>query len=130
MQELLYSDPEGTYMLLDYAPSHSQMVIRKRDKVAKTNTDLFFKPVCNIQLNVRLEGIKVFKVPRAGHFFDYPNATHRKEIYKIIDNTGHCGYIDASVFVVFRNSLDILETSLGDFTWSVENEEIYSAIIN
>jgi len=27
------------------------------------------------------------------------------------------------------NNLDILETSLGDFTWSAENREIFSAEI-
>lgn len=130
MEELLYSDTEGKYFLLDYSPSHSEMVIRKIDKVGEHNVDLFFKAVYNIKLTVKLDGIKVFKVPRQEDFLDYPNPTGRKEFYKITDNCGYVGHVDASVFVVFHNTLDILETSLGDFTWSENNKEIKSVKIN
>ena len=129
MEELLYSDTEGKYFLLDYSPSHSEMVIRKIDKVARHNIDLFFKAVYNIQVTVKLEGIKVFKVPRHDDFFDFPNPANRTELYKITDNSGFVGYIDASVFVVFHNSLDILMTSLGDFTWSEGNKEVFSTTV-
>jgi hypothetical protein len=126
MEELLYSDIGGKYFLLDYSPSHSEMVIRKIDKIAKQNIDLFFKAVYNIQLTVKLEGIKVYKVPRHDDLFSYPNPGDRIELYKITDNNGFVGYVDASVFVVFHNELDILQTSLGDFTWSEGNKKVFS----
>ena len=58
-----------------------------------------------------------------------PTPYGRSEIYKIVDGTGNIGFIDASVFVVFHNKLDILKTSLGDFTWSTKNQEIFSTVI-
>ena len=129
MEELVYSDSGGIYFLLDYSPSHSEMIIRKRDKTTNTNIDLFFKAVYNIQLTVKLDGIKVFKVPRQDESFVFPNPADRMELYKITDNIGFIGYIDASVFVVFHNSLDALQTSLGVFTWSENNKEVLSTII-
>ena len=129
MEELLYSYTEGYYFLLDYSPSHSEMVIRKRDNAVKHNVDLFFKAVCNIHLTVKLNGIKVFKVYRQDDLLPFPNPAKRTELYKITDNGGYIGYVDASVFVVFHNSLDILETSLGDFTWSDRNREVFSTTI-
>jgi hypothetical protein len=110
MEELLYSDTEDKYFLLDYSPSHSEMVIRKIGKGAKHHVHLFFKTVCNIRLAVNLNVIKVFKVPLKDRFFGYPNHADRIELYKITDSSGYVGYIDASVFVVFHNSLGVLQT--------------------
>jgi hypothetical protein len=33
-------------------------------------------------------------------------------------------YVEAGLFVVFHNNLELLETCLGDFTWTKENREI------
>jgi hypothetical protein len=129
MEELLYSDTDGKYFLLDYSPSHSELVIRKIDKSANHNIDLFFKAVYNIQMTVKLEGVKVFKVHRQKDLFAFPNPADRIELYKITDNSGFVGFIDASVFVVFHNELDLLQTSLGDFTWSEGNKEVFSTTI-
>jgi hypothetical protein len=128
IEELLYSDLEGEYFLLDYSPSHSEMIIRKINKNPKHNIDLFFKAVYHICLNTRLSGIKVFKTERKDKS-SLINPAKRIEIFKIMDNTGFVSYIDASIFVVFHNHLDILVSSLGDFTWSKENQEIFSSEI-
>jgi len=130
MEELLYSDTDGKHFLLDYSPSHSELVIRKIDKTTNHNIDLFFKAVYNIQMTVKLEGVKVFKVPRQDDLFAFPNPAGRIELYKITDNSGFVGFIDASVFVVFHNELDLLQTSLGDFTWSQDNKEVFSITLN
>ena len=133
MDELLYTDLEGEYFLLDYSPSHSEMIIRRINKTDPDNVfniDLFFKAVYNIQLGTKLTGIKVYKVDRNDAATSIPNVVDRKEIYKIIDDEGNVGFIDASVFVVFHNNLDILTTSLGDFTWTKENKEMFSTVIH
>ena len=133
MDELLYTDLEGKYFLLDYSPSHSEMIIRRINKADPDNVfniDLFFKAVYNIQLGTKLTGIKVYKVDRNDATTSVPNVVDRKEIYKIIDAEGNVGFVDASVFVVFHNNLDILTTSLGDFTWTKENKEIFSTVIH
>ena len=132
MDELLYTDIEGQYFLLDYSPSHSEMIIRcinKTDPDNVFNIDLFFKAVYNIQLATILKGISIYKVVRQNESVSIPNTVDRKEIYKIVDGEGNVGFVDASVFVVFNNNLDILTTSLGDFTWTKENKEIFSAVI-
>ena len=46
MDELLYSDSDGEYFLLDYSPSHSEMIIRRinnTDPGNVFNIDLFLK---------------------------------------------------------------------------------------
>lgn len=133
MEELLYSDTEGKYFLLDYSPNHSEMVIRRINKSDPDNIfniDLFFKAVYNIQLGTKLTGIKIYKVIRNSGNILSSNPADRKEIYKIVDGEGNFGFVDASVFAVFHNNLDILTTSLGDFTWSKENREISSTVIS
>lgn len=132
MDELLYSDLEGQYFLLDYSPSHSEIIIRRINKADPDNVfniDLFFKAVYNIQLATKLKGISIYKVVRLNEHIFIPNIVDRKEIYKIVDGEGNVGFVDASVFVVFNNKLDILTTSLGDFTWTKENKEIFSTVI-
>lgn len=133
MEELLYSDTEGKYFLLDYSPSHSEMVVRRINKTDANNIfniDLFFKAVYNIQLGTKLTGIRIYKVVRNNENILIPNPADRKQIYKIVDGEGNVGFVDASVFVVFHNNLDILTTSLGDFTWTRENKEVFSTVIS
>ncbi len=129
MDEILYTDLDGQYFLLDYSPSHSEMIIRRINKTDSNNIDLFFKAVYNIQLATKLTGIKIYKIVKHNENILIPNIANRKEIYKIVDGEGNVGFIDASVFVVFHNNLDILKTSLGDFTWTKENKEIFSTVI-
>jgi hypothetical protein len=133
MDEILYEDIIGDYFLLDYSPSHSEMVIRRISKTNQNdifNIDLFFKAVKNINITPKLTGIKIYKSVRTADSPLMTSHLDRKSIYKIVDGQGNVGYIDASVFVVFHNKLDILTTSLGEFTWSKENKEMFSVVIN
>ena len=133
MDEILYEDIGGNYFLLDYSPSHSEMVFRrinKNDPANIFNIDLFFKAVKHFNLTAKISGIKVYKTPSTA---ELPLMTHALEgnyIYKIVDGKGNVGYIEAYVFVVFHNKLDILTTSLGDFTWTEANKELFSIVIN
>jgi hypothetical protein len=128
MDELIYSDTEGKYFLLDYSPSHSEMVIR-RVKGKEDNIDLFFKNVQRIDINIKLTGINIFKVKRP-NFLPATNSYDYRHVLKIIDNTGLTFYIEAGLFVVFHNNLELLETCLGDFTWTKENREIMACQID
>ena len=128
MEELIYSDTEGKYFLLDYSPSHSEMVIR-RVKGKEYNIDLFFKGVQRINLNVKLTGINIFKVDRP-NFLPAINSYDKKHVLKITDNNGVTSYIEAGLFVVFHNNLELLETCLGDFTWTSENKEVMALQID
>ncbi|MBO9700459.1 MAG: hypothetical protein J7604_09645 [Sporocytophaga sp.] len=133
MEELLYSDLNGKYFLLDYSPSHSEIVIRRINKSDSNNIfniDLFFKSVDNMNIATKLSGINIYKVARNNDLDLMSNHYERKEIYKIVDSVGNIGFVDAGVFVVFHNKLDLLTTSLGDFTWSNENVEVFSNVIN
>ena len=128
MDELIYSDTEGKYFLLDYSPSHSEMVIR-RVKGKEYNIDLFFKNVQRVDINIKLTGINIFKVKRP-NFLPAINSYDYRHVLKIIDNTGLTFYIEAGLFVVFHNNLELLETCLGDFTWTKENREIMARQID
>ena len=128
MDELIYSDTEGKYFLLDYSPSHSEMVIR-RVKGKEYNIDLFFKNVQRVDINIKLTGINIFKVKRP-NFLPAINSYDNRHVLKIIDNTGLTFYIEAGLFVVFHNNLELLETCLGDFTWTKENREIMARQID
>jgi hypothetical protein len=46
-------------------------------------------------------------------------------IFGIRNKEGQIFYLNGSVFGVFNNKLDILESSLGDFMWSSKNSLIY-----
>jgi len=120
----IYKDLDGRYMLLDYSPSHSELLLRKR--IQSSNIDILFKSVRKIFLPTLLMGIEISIL------------TGEKESMSIIDQFGFTStggynvfeiktvnneyhYINAGVFGVFANELDILETSLGDFAWSSNN---------
>jgi hypothetical protein len=116
MGQLIYEDTRRKYFLLDYSPSHSELVIRAfidKDK----NVDLFFKNVQTINLTPKFNGIKITTDSKK---------TDNNFTFKISDNDGNTGFIQAGLFVEFNNGLDMLQTSLGDFTWTNENKEISS----
>ena len=128
-EELVYED-KGEYFLLDYSPGNSEMIIRKINRQGSNssfNIDLYFKAVHHIQLPTKMEDIKICKVPRKHIAFQNPY--NREAIYRISDKNGNTAFIDAGVFVVFHNELDMLTSSLGDFTWSSSNREVFSDTI-
>ena len=100
MEKLLYSDTGGNYFLLDYSPSHSEMVIR-RVKVTEYNIDLFFKNVQRINLSPKLTGINIFKIERPA-YMPVKNTWDNKYIFKITDPTGITSYIEALSLLSFK----------------------------
>jgi hypothetical protein len=128
MEELIYSDTNGNYFLLDYSPSHSEMVIRCV-KGKEYNIDLFFKNVQRININVRLKGINIFRIKRPD-FHPAINSYDNNHILKMVDKNGLISYLEPGLFVVFHNNLELLESCLGDFTWTKENREILALQID
>lgn len=129
MNKKLYSDLVGQYMLIDYHPSHSQILIRRKmDKTLEHNIDLIFKSVINIQIPTRFDGINISVIDNKEDT-EFINLDFKinlgYKIFKLENNKGIIGFLNAGVFGVFHNKFDLLETSLGEFLESEKNICIY-----
>jgi hypothetical protein len=124
----LFDDENGSFCLLDFNRSHGQLLLRKR--VDRRNTDIIFKSVQFLCIPSTLYGVKIRVI------IDYRKSLDLKSkynfalssdyrVFEILDSQGNEYFIVASVFGVYENDLDILETSIGDFTWSNENKLIF-----
>ena len=124
MDNILYTDTTRKYFLLDYSPSHSELVIRGL-KGYDDNIDLFFKAVKHIDLNPKLNGITISIVDRTKSGIP-KDIGYSDNVFKIVDTDQNEYYIDAMLFAAFNNKLQLLQSSLGDFVWSDSNKEISS----
>ena len=129
MNKILYSDLQGSYSLLDYNRSHSELLIRKRT-INHANVDIIFKSVQLIFIPTALIGIEIILLNDATEILRLKEKYHLTtdygyRIYIIKNIGGNEFYLNAGVFGVFNNDLDILVSSLGDFTWSSSNKLIY-----
>ena len=128
MNKILYSDIDGTYDLLDYNRSHSELLLRKR--IGGANVDILFKFVQSVFLAFKLDGVEISVVEDEGdllflkerYFF---STKYGYRIYAIRTSDNKQFYVNGGVFGVFGNELDILESSVGDFTWSAKNMLIF-----
>ena len=121
MQKVLYTDLDGSYALLDYNRSHSQLLLRKRKD--GVNTDILFKSVQFIVIPILLHGIEIslidnpseLKALKETYSFDLE---YGYRVYSVTNANKDQYFLNAGVFGIFKNELDILESSVGDFTWS------------
>jgi hypothetical protein len=131
MNKILYTDFEGSYSILEYNQSHGQLLLRKRlNNDGHSNIDIIFKSIQYISIPTTLVGIEIsiildkleinFLIEKFAFKVDYGYV-----IYSIKDLKGREFYLNGGLFGVFTNQLDILESSLGDFTWSESNKIIY-----
>jgi hypothetical protein len=125
MNKILYSDNEGVYRLIDFNQSHNELLFRKhKSKDNEFNIDILFKGVYSLNLTIMYKSISISIVDRQlGQTCN--NLADRQFIFKITDKSNAECYIDAAAFGIFRNKLDYNVSSLGDYTWSNENESIY-----
>jgi len=128
MNTILYTDVSGKYSLLDYSRSHSQLLLRKRED--GLNTDILFKSVRGIFIPTEMEGIAITVISNPAELpglnQEYGlEVDNGYRVYSIRTSTGDKFLLNAGVFGVFNNRLDILETSIGDFTWSSENQLLF-----
>lgn len=130
MTTIMYSDFEGIYKLIDYNPSHSQLLLRKRERKEHFNIDIVFKSIQYISIPIEMNGIEISiinvksEIDLIKEKFSFTTDFGYK-IYSIRTSKEELFFLNASVFGVFKNDLDILESSLGDFTWSEGNKLIY-----
>ena len=119
MSTILFSDKTNEFFLLDYTPSHSQLVFRsKRTKDRIYNIDILFKPVNHIIVPTRLKGIsisileepnKIDILAEQGLLID-----NDKTIFSLNDNLGREFYVNAMAFGIYHSNLDILESIFGE----------------
>jgi len=131
MNNILYQDFEGSYSMLEYSRSHSELLLRKRvKKNGYSNIDIIFKSIQYISLPSTITGIEISRITdnleinflkKTFNFITEYNYV----IYCIKNLEGRKSYVNGGLFGVFENKLDILESSLGDFTWSDSNKLIF-----
>ena len=128
MNRILYSDMNGKYTLLHYNRSHSELLLRKR--VNAVNMDILFKSVQSIFLAFELHGIEISIVEDERDLLilkeKYSFSTdYGYRVYSLRTSDNKHFYLNGGVFGVFNNELDILESSIGDFTWSTNIRLIF-----
>jgi hypothetical protein len=128
MNRVLYSDATEIYKLLDFNRSHSELILRKR--INCTNTDILFRSVQSVFLAFELNGIEISIIEDdkdlsylKQRFYFTTDYGYRIYSMKTFDNK--IFYLNAGVFGVFKNDLDILESSAGSTAWSASNELVY-----
>ncbi len=131
MNKICFTDLDGTYSLLEYNRSHSQLLLRKRvNKNGYSNIDIIFNYVKYISIPTEIIGIEIsilvdqLEINSLKNKFIF-NTDFGYSIYGIKNLEGQKFYLNAGLFGIFANNLDILKSSLGDFTWSEFNKLIY-----
>ena len=121
----IYSHLSNEFRLLDYSPSHSQLLIRSmRTKNREYNIDIVFKGVLAMLVTDRINGIEIsLSVPNTDNTFltrDFGFKQNKEDkIFLLKTIEGQIFYINADSFGVYHNKLDILETSIGRY--DIEN---------
>lgn len=111
--------------MLDYSPSHSELVFRCIDNDALVNIDIFFKGVAYMNVIPKLKNIKIFEKPDEELLKQFAYDTEKH--FRIEDSSGGRFSIIAYFFCVSLNRLELLQSSLGDFYWSKENEIFFDS---
>ena len=124
MQNFLYQNSDD-FFLLDYSPSHSEMVFRCFDRKTETNIDIFFKGVKYINIIPKLSGVKIYQESDKVLLLQYGVKDSRH--YVIQDNNERRFSIISYFFCVSSNRLNLLQSSLGDIFWSSENDIIFES---
>lgn len=128
----LFVDMSSNYQILDYSPSHNQLLIRSlRNLKRDYNIDILFKMVRVVLMPSLLNGIGISKY----------DASVNSEKNELLSNYGFRQSKDFKVFVlknlegkeyylnamalgVFHNKLDILETSIGRYDFGDLGEKV------
>lgn len=126
----IYSNLMSEFIILDYSPSHSQLLLRsKRTKDREYNIDIIFKGVLLLFLPSSIMGIEI---SLTGVSDVYERLTERfsfKEnkdykVFSLMSNNGHEYLVNAMCLGVYQNKLDILETSIGRYDMENYNENV------
>jgi hypothetical protein len=127
---VIYTDFQNEYKFLDFSLSHSQLLIRSlKTNNRNYNIDIFFKGVSILLMPIVLKGIEISLVE-----FDGVELVSLKEygfevgedhmLFSIKDSKGKIYYINSMAFGVYRNTLEILETSIHRYDFGSLGEKI------
>jgi len=118
---MIYSNLNDKFILLDFHPSHSQLLIRStKNNERDYNIDILFKPVDVILLPTKFKGleVKVLDLEQKEEFIKKDFGMELNDgntIFLLKDSEGRKCYLSALAMGVFHNKLDILETSIDPF---------------
>ena len=113
----IYSDLENVYILVDYHPTHSQLLFRSmKNKHRNYNIDILIKPVFFLSVPTKIEGVEISIVEdddminalKVNYNFD----TKYYKIFSLLDSHKRIHYINASLFGVYHNNFETSESYL------------------
>ena len=127
MEPILFNS-EKTFILLDYSPSHSELIIRHIGRDGAFNVDIFFKGVYYINLVREFKHLSISEMDRASFLKDYQlnfDLDISTKLFCLEDSNRQRYIVAAYYFAIFENRLEMLESPLGDFLWSNDNKQVY-----
>jgi hypothetical protein len=118
---LLYTNLTDHYQLLDYCPTHQQLLLRSlKTRTRAYNIDIIVKAVAGLWLPTSLVGLEITvcddPLRQASLAARYEFTTLLGyHIFLLKTATGSEYVLNAMAFGVYHNTLEILETSLGRY---------------
>lgn len=128
---ILFQDLSNKYILLDYFPTHSQLLIRRpKNKTIDYNTDIVFKPVKMMYLTDSFNGISISQLSEREAVLDVKRkfkmiTEYGYKIFRIVDSGNNEYYINAMVFGVFENKLELLKSILNNDLSAEQNKTLF-----
>lgn len=125
----IFSDLISEFQILDYSPTHNQMLIRSmKSKNRDYNIDIIIKGVLSILIPSTFKGIEISIAEindRKYLIEDYGfRITKDYRVFSLKDSEEKVYFLNAMSFGVFHNRLDILETSIGRYYMGTLGENI------
>ena len=126
---IIFSDLESKYQLLDYHPTHGQLLIRSfSNKNRDYNIDITFKVVTAYLAPIDFYGLEISVSSsdiEEKYLQDRFNLVNKSDdwIFRLKDAAGKTYFINAGCFGIYHNKLDILVTSLERYDWGDYQEE-------
>ncbi|MEZ5002062.1 MAG: hypothetical protein R2730_03415 [Chitinophagales bacterium] len=126
---MIYSNLDDNFFLLDYSPSHKQLLLRsKKNRERNYNIDIIIKGTLNILLPTNIKGVEIF-------VYNPDNDSKFIKDYKFISSKDYsifaiktydkmCFFINGMCLGVYHNKLDILESSIGRYDYNDLDERI------
>ncbi len=114
---IIYSDLENDYNLIDYHPTHSQLLLRSMKNMNRSyNIDILIKPVYFLSIPTLIKGLEIALVEDEGMIntlkVNYDFATKYRKIFSLVDSHKRIHYINATVFGIYHNDYEILYSYL------------------
>lgn len=125
----IFSDLASDFQILDYYPTHNQILIRSMKNKDRTyNIDIIIKGVLSILTPSFFKGIEISIAEINNREYlieDYDfKITKDYRIFSLKDSKGKVYFLNAMCFGVYHNRLDILETSIGRYDMENFGENI------